>query len=398
MKNKLSSREFNFVLVLAIALGVRQLSMSIIVPFVSTYTQSLVYGTLALGGVALGIFSLSQGIFQIPFGNLADKIGSKKVILIGLGLLILGLLLACISNNAYVYLLSRVLQGSGAITSAAYAWVSQKVEKDKIADSMSLIGTVQGIAYILALGGGPLIISFIDVKDLYIASTILVSIVFLSVLVFLKSDESQKIEKKKESVKTESTKAYLKALIANKSFIGLILLAFVTPFIGMSGFFIIPNHLDKTIGQSRLWEVLTPSVLLAIVFMKISMKFVKKGFAKQIIIISCTSLFIGVIILFINGNIFVSLIKSIFIFTGYTILSTLIPTVVNQMINSEFTGAVNGFINAFIYIGSFLGAVLTGVLWKSHSNIALIIIFILSIIALGIALLGVSKNKTQVLN
>lgn len=126
MKNKLSSREFNFVLILAIALGVRQLSMSIIVPFVSTYTQSLVYGTLALGGVALGIFSLSQGIFQIPFGNLADKIGSKKVILIGLGLLILGLLLACISNNAYIYLLSRALQGSGAITSAAYAWVSQK--------------------------------------------------------------------------------------------------------------------------------------------------------------------------------------------------------------------------------------------------------------------------------
>lgn len=60
--------------------------MSLIVSFVAPYTQSLLYGTLAMGGIALGIFSLTQGIFQVPFGALCDKVGSKFVVLLGLGI------------------------------------------------------------------------------------------------------------------------------------------------------------------------------------------------------------------------------------------------------------------------------------------------------------------------
>lgn len=391
-QSTIKKEHLSFVIIIGIALATRQLAMNIVTPFVATYAQSLMFGTLVLGGIALGIYNLTQGFFQVPFGNLYDKIGGKKVVLIGLAILILGLFLAFISDNAYVFVLSRALQGSGAITAAGYSWISTEVDSSERADSISLVGTFVGLASAISLGGGPILIKFVSVKTLYLISTIIVLIVFLFVLFFIKESKENAPVIKKE--KTTGGAMYLKNMFRQKSFTLLVLIAFVANYIGIAAFFIIPEYLKLSIGMDSMWKVLTPAVLISIVLMKISTKFIKKGKTKAVIIISLISMLLGsAIILTRDTKTIVLFLASVLIFGAYTVLGALIPTVINSIAKDEFRGLLNGIMNGFIYIGSFLGATLSGLLWGKHLEFALILVFALAIIGLISSLC--IKNQTK---
>ena len=72
-------------------------------------------------GVAFGAYGLTQGFLQLPFGMWSDRVGRKKVIVFGLGLFIVGNMLAAISDSIYWMILARFLQGTGAISSTVFA-------------------------------------------------------------------------------------------------------------------------------------------------------------------------------------------------------------------------------------------------------------------------------------
>ena len=56
-KSKIKKENLILVIVIALALGSRQLAMNIVTPFVAYYAQTLLFGSLVLGGIALGIFN-----------------------------------------------------------------------------------------------------------------------------------------------------------------------------------------------------------------------------------------------------------------------------------------------------------------------------------------------------
>lgn len=376
-KSKIKKENLILVIVIALALGSRQLAMNIVTPFVAYYAQTLLFGSLVLGGIALGIFNLTQGFCQVPFGNLYDKIGGKKVVLIWLGVLICGLFLSFISNNAYVYVLSRALQGSGAITSAAYSWLSKSVSPEERADSISLVGVVVGLASAIALGGGPILIKFISVKTLYLASTIIVSLVFLFVLFFVRSDVVENTKKEK----IEGKGIYLKKIFKDKKFISYLIIAFSANYIGIASFFLIPEYLKLSIGIDSMWKVLTPAILIAIVIMRISTKFIKKGYVKRVAFLAGIGTIIaGLLLLTESRNLLLLLIESILVFGAYTVVTALIPTVINDFVDDKFRGLVNGIANGCSYLGSFLGATISGLLFSNNLIIALIIILVIGIV------------------
>ena len=78
---------------ISLALTLRQMSMTIVAPFISTYCKSLVGYTPLLAGLAVGAFGLMQALFQIPFGMLSDRYGNKRkkrVLISGLVVVIIG--------------------------------------------------------------------------------------------------------------------------------------------------------------------------------------------------------------------------------------------------------------------------------------------------------------------
>src|SRR5438067_13317285 len=72
-------------------------------------------------GLAMGIYGLTQGFLQIPFGLASDRFGRKRVIAVGLLVFALGSFVAALAHTLDGLILGRALQGTGAVSAAVTA-------------------------------------------------------------------------------------------------------------------------------------------------------------------------------------------------------------------------------------------------------------------------------------
>lgn len=374
-KNIFTKKEYILVIMLSLALGIRQMTMTLVMPFISTYSKTLSNNTPALAGVALGIFGLTQAIFQIPYGILSDKIGNKIVMIIGLLQVAAGLIIAYFSKSIYTLILARALQGSGAIIGVGYSWIGGAVHEKKRIRALSILGMVIGFFAVISFGIGPLIHSFLSVKQMFLVCAILIFLCISYILFFIKEE--------KNLVKDESNTNFkngVKVLLKNNLFTKLNLAAFINNYIMVSVFYIVPIYLDRITGLNGMWKVFLPAIIIAIVCMKISVKFVEAGYSKPILIASFVSIFLGVCLYFNKSSFMFILIGSILFMIGYVCLSTIIASNVNAIATERNRGVVNGVVNSFQYIGSFIGSVITGLLWGGSQNLTLWLILLVSIL------------------
>lgn len=104
--------------------SLRMLGMFMVLPVLTTYGMALQGASEALIGIAIGIYGLTQAVFQIPFGLLSDRIGRKPLIVGGLAVFAAGSVIAALSDSIWGIILGRALQGSGAIAAAVMALLS----------------------------------------------------------------------------------------------------------------------------------------------------------------------------------------------------------------------------------------------------------------------------------
>src|SRR5437588_115078 len=99
----------------------RMLGLFLLIPVFTVYAEQLEGATPTLIGFALGAYGLTQGLLQMPFGMFSDRFGRKPIITLGLILFAAGSLLGAYSESIYGMILSRTLQGTGAIGSVLIA-------------------------------------------------------------------------------------------------------------------------------------------------------------------------------------------------------------------------------------------------------------------------------------
>ncbi len=388
MKNNVFSKnELLFLITISLALAIRQMAMTMVMPFISVYSKTLIYSNATLAGVALGIFGLMQAVFQIPFGILSDKIGNKRVILIGLLQVIVGLIIAFFSKSIYMLIFARALQGSGAILATGYSWLIGSVENKKRPKALSILGICVGFAAASSFALGPLINNYLTVRQMFLICAILILLVWIIILFFLKENH----DKNPCTILEDEVniKSGIKLLLKNKEFLNLNLAGFFNNYIMASVFYIVPIYLQTITGTSGMWKIFMPSVIVAIIIMKKSIIFVEKGYSSNLIILAFILSAIGICFYFKNQSFYFILIGSILFMTGYMLLGTVIPSMSNNIAENSYRGAANGIINSFQYIGSFVGSVITGALWSNHKNIELFLI--ISICIMGI--FTVEKTK-----
>ena len=81
--------------------SLRMLGMFMVLPVLTTYGMALQGASEALIGIAIGIYGLTQAVFQIPFGLLSDRIGRKPLIVGGLAVFAAGSVIAALSDGVY---------------------------------------------------------------------------------------------------------------------------------------------------------------------------------------------------------------------------------------------------------------------------------------------------------
>ena len=88
---------------LASIFALRMLGLFLILPVFSVYAQHLPSGDdMALVGLALGAYGLTQTFLQIAYGAASDRFGRKPVIVFGLLLFAAGSFVAAMANDIFV--------------------------------------------------------------------------------------------------------------------------------------------------------------------------------------------------------------------------------------------------------------------------------------------------------
>lgn len=374
-KNYKKESKSIFIATLGFALGMRQMAMTMVMPFLSTYSKTLKYNTPMLAGISLGIFGLMQAIFQIPYGIWSDKKGNKIVMVTGLSQVIIGLIIAYFANNIYLLIFARAMQGSGAIIAVGYSWISSSVSNTKERmNAMSIISTIVGAAAASSFAFGPLIHGFVSVKNMFLYSAILIFIAWIIIVIFLKDSRNINVEN------SIATKKVLNILIRDKSFVALNLGIFINNFIMTGVFFTIPQYLENITGVDGMWKIFMPTVIIAIIIMRIAVKKLDNLGSIKFLIAAFILSGIGMLFYFNKDSFVFIFLGTLLFMISYISIGTIVPTLANSILKDEYRGIGNGIINSLQYVGSFIGSIVVAAIWVESEKIAFILIAIIGLL------------------
>jgi len=121
---------------LACTVGLRMLGLFLVMPVFTLYGLQFTHSRF-LVGFAFGCYGLTMAVLQVPLGRLSDRIGRRKVLLLGMALFSLGSFLCAMphwfphSLQIGVLIFGRLVQGGGAIISVAFAALADHIEPER---------------------------------------------------------------------------------------------------------------------------------------------------------------------------------------------------------------------------------------------------------------------------
>jgi MFS family permease len=380
--------------ILAMVYALRMLGMFLILPIFVVYATNLVSSPTSLQiGLALGIYGLTQAIFQIPFGMSSDYFGRKKVIYFGLSLFIIGSLIAGYSTSIEGIILGRSIQGSGAISAVLTALLADITREEQRTKAMAIIGASIGLTFALSLVLSPWLNDVIGVDGIFILMAILSFKAFLLVYFFIKEPE---IRKEKTKTSADEFFKILKDINLFRMNFGI----FVLHATQISMFMIIPIYLvnQGEINLSDHWQIYLPilffSFLLMIPIIIFSEKFnkIKLAFLSAIII-----LFLAQLVFIVFGHSLVGIILALLIyFVGFNFLEASLPSLVSKIAPINKKGLALGVYNTSQSLGIFVGGALGGLINKLYGYnasfvfcIALILLWF--VLSLGMQMVNYKK-------
>lgn len=118
------------------------------------YIKAIGLGEQWIGLVATA-YLLAEGLLKSPFGMLGDRVGRKKLLIIGPFVSCFTALLTPFIHNPFLLLLLRVLDGMGlaALWPSAFSLIGDHVPPNKRATAMSFFN----VAYMIGIAFGPAI-------------------------------------------------------------------------------------------------------------------------------------------------------------------------------------------------------------------------------------------------
>ena len=185
------------VLPLSFIVASRFFGLFIVLPVLSLYALNLSGANEFLVGLIVGVYAISQMMFQVPFGALSDKIGRKKALTIGLLIFVAGSIVCALASEIYTMLFGRFLQGVGAVGAVATAMISDFVAEENRSKAMAIMGAFIGLSFTLSMVLGPLLAKDYGLSSLfYLSATLsLLCVVLLYTVVPKEIKVSAKAEK-----------------------------------------------------------------------------------------------------------------------------------------------------------------------------------------------------------
>lgn len=346
----------------------RMLGLFLLIPVFTLYAANLQDATPTLIGLALGGYGLTQGLLQMPFGMLSDKLGRKPIITLGLALFTAGSLLGALSESIYCMILARTLQGTGAIGSVLIALLADLTPDEQRTKAMAVIGMTIGISFSLAMVISPAISHRYGLAGIFYFTAILATLGIILLHLVIPTPVKERFHSD-----SETNPHLFKSVLKNYHLLRLNLGIFCQHFILTATFFAIPMILNQQVKQGHLsqqWHFYLPLMICSFILM---VPFIilaeKKRSMKTVFLGSVLTTVISQSLLAFGYPNWLSLCLLMFAyFVAFNILEASLPSLVSKQANPNNKGTAMGVYSTGQFLGIFAGGALAGILYQWHSS------------------------------
>jgi predicted MFS family arabinose efflux permease len=309
-------------------------------------------------GLALGIYGLTQAIFQIPLGLLSDKIGRRPVILGGLLFFILGSVVAATADSAVGVIIGRALQGMGAIASTLMALVTDLTAEQNRTKAMASIGGSIGISFAIAMVLGPVVASSFGMAGIFWLTALLGLIGAAIVLKAIPKTFSMRRNRE-----TQTDLQQLGGLFLEPSLMRLNIGIFFLHLTLMAAFVVIPTVLvnQLSIDPDQLWWVYLSLLGGGFIAMLPAMIFAEKCKAQKKTFVSAVGLMTVAMFVLGTTKSSVTIVLMLFVyFAAFNLLEASLPSWLSKVCPVGNRGTAMGIYSSCQFLGTFTGGILGG--------------------------------------
>ena len=385
----MNSTERLFAMKVSLIMSTRMLGLFMLFPVMSVYAKDYSSTTPFLIGLAIGIYGLTQACLQIPFGYLSDRFGRKPLLLAGLGLFLLGSIVAASATDIIFLVIGRALQGGGAISAVLMAFLADFISEENRAKANAFVGFQIGLAFMLSLLIGPIIASSAGMSGLFwvIAGLSITAALVVCTLPSVKPVNYYKLS-------LVAFKEILTPRLMRLDFS-----VFSLHLILACGFIVMPLLLieNSIVAIEDNWQVYLPAILISFVGMVpliiLSEKYKK---TKLVLLISIGLLIISQTLFFsldLSLNVFLVLLSLFFI--AFNAVEAILPSLLSRTASASKRGLAMGVFSTSQFLGTFIGGAIGGLIYDIFDlNSVFLLTIFMAIIWWLVILTMPSKNNT----
>jgi predicted MFS family arabinose efflux permease len=347
---------------LSAVMSLRLLGIFMLLPVFSLFAQGLPGTTPFLVGMAMGIYGLTQGLLQIPFGMVSDHLGRKPVIAVGLVIFIVGSLIAAHTQSIYILIFGRALQGAGAVGSTIIAMLADLTREEQRTKAMAINGMTIGLSFSLAMMLGPALVPFIEVSGIFELAALLSLVAILILFVVVPKAEHSSWHRD-----AEPEPAQFMTILKDPQLARLNIGVFFLHAVFTASFVVIPIGLQQLAGLpgDKQWQLYLPALVVAF-FASIAMIVwaEKKQRVKHFFLVGILTIGISELVLnFCSESILFSTLGILLFFTGFTLLEAFLPSYVSRTAPKSRKGTALGIYSCSQFLGIFVGGAAGGWLY-----------------------------------
>ena len=339
---------------LAGVFGLRMLGLFLILPVFALHAPQLAGGDqLTLVGVALGIYGLTQGLLQIPFGMASDRWGRKPVIYVGLVIFAAGSFLAATAGDIWTAIVGRSLQGAGAISSVVMALAADLTREQHRTKVMAMIGSMIGFTFALSLVAAPVLYQVIGMDGLFVITGVLA----LAAIWVVKTQVPD-APMATPGAAAKPVAAAGKRMFLDRELMRLHTGIFVLHFVLYAMFLVVPVMIvNAGLELAAHWKLYLPAVLISFLLMVPPILYADRRNKPKPVLIVCIALLVAALVGFavVDAGLLVLGLLLLVFFVAFNALEALLPSLVSRLAPTQARGAAIGVYNTAQTLGLFFG-------------------------------------------
>jgi MFS family permease len=362
----MTARELRASLALASLYAFRMFGLFLILPVFAVHAHALPGGQEALWvGLVLGVYSLTQGLLQLPFGMASDRFGRKPVIVFGLVLFAIGSLVAAQATDVYGTAVGRALQGTGAISAAVTACIADLTRDSQRTKAMAMVGASIGVTFALSLVAAPLLYERIGMAGLFHLTGAMALVGILVVLFAVPSPGAPVGRTSADGARLERTKVREVAL--DPELLRLNIGIFSLHLVQMAMFVVLPQWLVERaqLPLADHWKVYLPVVAASFVLMVPPIVWGERAGRLRAVVLASIAILLATQLGYAAepvGLLPFAVLLLVF-FSAFNVLEAAVPSMVSRLAPADVKGTALGIYNTVQALGLFAGGAIGG--WAS---------------------------------